>query len=143
MKEISQSNAQSVLDGLFLFNQSQEHSGYCIWEFNNYFIYPLLHGKVRLFYEDNKPIGLVTWCFLSEERSQQFADEEIVLEEDDYLANEGDQLWGVEFIAPYGHARTIMRRMKELHREVYPNEYNQRPVRWKRITTGKQCRGRF
>jgi len=65
-------SAQSVLDGLYLFNQSPSHRGYTLVEFQHYFlVFPVLHQKARFFYEDGKPIGLVTWCWLTEEEKRQ------------------------------------------------------------------------
>lgn len=138
-KDISHTNA--VIDAMFLFNQSKEHIGYCLFEFNAYAIYPILHGKMRLFYQDDKPIGLVTWAYLSDEQAEKFFDDAYMLEERDYLPEDGDQLWGIEFIAPYGNARKIMKAMKQVYYDLYDKP--KRSVHWKRLTNGKQCKGVF
>lgn len=126
----SMSNSQSVVDSLYLFNQSPSHRLYTLVEFNHYLIYPLLHGKIRIFYENQQPISLVTWCWFSDEQAQLFLEGEYDPTEDDYKKDWDDQLWGIEFIAPYGHSRQTMRRMKELSHTLYrDNNY----VHWRRL----------
>lgn len=126
---------QAVLDGLYLFSNSKDHRHYSISEFLSYLVYPVLHNKIQFFYEDGKPVGLVTWCYLSNEKAQAFKDDEYILQEEDYLAESGDQLWGIEFIAPFGtHTFKIMRRMKEVHRDRYGST---RTVYWRRFKARK------
>ena len=98
-----------VVDGLKLFGLSNFHRNYTLKEFTNYFLYPLSHKKIRFFYEGKVPIGLVTWCFLSNEKSEAFFKDEYVIQEEDYRANEGDKLWCIEFIAPFGDALKVAR----------------------------------
>lgn len=120
----------AVLDGLYLFSQSDGHRHYTITEFLRYLVYPVLHSKIEIFYEDGKPVGLVTWCFLPEDIAEEFLADRYVLEEEDYIATDGDQLWGIEFIAPFGHARQIMKSMRDKHFEVYGNG---RDIFWRRF----------
>lgn len=119
----------SVVDGLYLFNQSPAHLGYTLDEFNRYFVYPLLAGKARIFYEGDRPIGLVTWVWLTDEESDGFLNLDWSPSEETYARDEGEQLWGVEFIAPYGHARQIMRAMRNTSRDLYGDV----PVNWRRF----------
>lgn len=111
--------SQSVVDGLYLFNQSPFHRSYTLVEFNHYLVYPLLQGKIRIFYEDQKPVSLVTWCWFSDEQAQRFLNGEFAPNESDYEKDHGDQLWGIEFIAPFGHARLTMKKMRTLTVSVY------------------------
>jgi len=139
LKDISGNSA--LVDALYLFNQSEEHLGYCLFEFNAYLVYPLLNDKLVMFYEDGKPVGLVTWAFLSDDKAEQFAEDAYMLEESDYWREDDDQLWGIEFIAPYGHARQIMKAMKQVYQDRY--DIPKRSVHWKRLHNGKQGRGTF
>lgn len=120
----------AVLDGLYLFSNSDGHRHYTITEFLSYLVYPVLQNKIRFFYEDGKPVGLVTWCFLPEDIASEFLDDRYPLEEEDYIATEGDQLWGIEFIAPFGHARMMMSAMQEEHFNVYGHG---RKIFWRRF----------
>lgn len=121
----------SVLDGIHLFAVSDRHRYYSVYELYHYFIYPLMHDKVRIWHDDNnKPIGLFTWCFLSTEKASAFLNDECLLEEEDYMADGGDEIWGVELIAPYGHARQIVTDLKQQYRDKYGLE---RPIYWRRL----------
>lgn len=120
----------AVLDGLYLFSNSDGHRHYTITEFLSYLVYPVLQNKIRFFYEDGKPVGLVTWCFLPEDIASEFLDDRYVLEEEDYIAADGDQLWGIEFIAPFGHARMMMKAMQDEHFKVYGHG---RKIFWRRF----------
>jgi hemolysin-activating ACP:hemolysin acyltransferase len=131
----NQDHNKSIVDGLYLFGLSEHHSGYIIPEFHHYFTYALLHNKARLFYSNNKPVGVVTWCFLDDDKAEAFADEAYLIEEDDYIAEKGDQLWGIEFIAPFGHTRQMMRSMRDMVHKRYPS-YSK--VHWKRVHTGEK-----
>jgi cytolysin-activating lysine-acyltransferase len=122
----------AVLDGLFLFATSEDHRWYSVAEFYQYFIYPLMYDKLRTWHdEDGKPIGLFTYCFLSSEKAQAFLDDEYVIQESDYLAEDGDEIWGVELIAPFGHARKIVSDLKKEYAEKYGKP---RPIYWRRLS---------
>lgn len=123
--------SSAVVDGLYLFSHSDGHRHYTIAEFLTYLVYPVLHNKIKFFYEDGKPIGLVTWCFLPDDKAQAFLNDDYVLQEDDYVANEGDQLWGIEFIAPFGKVLHIMKSMQQVQTDLYG--VSNRKVYWRRF----------
>lgn len=112
-------NSKLVVDGLYLFSQSEYHSQYTLTAFNHYLILPLLHDKLRIFYDNDKPVSLVTWCWLSDEKADLFLSDQYTPTEDDYVLQSGDQLWGIEYIAPFGHARQTMRNMRRISSELY------------------------
>ena len=119
-----------VVDGLKLFSLSDNHKNYTLREFTNYFLYPLNHRKIRFFYENSQPRGLVTWCFLSHEKSEAFFKDDYIVQEEDYLADEGDQLWCIEFIAPYSNTLKVARGMQQHFRNLYPRGHK---TSWKRF----------
>lgn len=125
-----QSNTKSVVDGLYLFSHSEYHNLYSVWEFQAFWLTPVLAGKARVFYDNDKPVALVTWCFLSEQEGRDFLEDRFIPSEAEYARNDGDQLWGIEFIAPFGHASKAMRGMRELCHVLYGN----RPVLWRRLS---------
>ena len=124
-----------VVDGLKLFSLSDFHKNYTLREFTHYFLYPLKHKKIRFFYEDNKPIGLVTWCFLSNKKSDAFFEDKYVVQEEDYMADQGDQHWCIEYIAPYGDALKVARGMQKHFRNLYPGYHK---TNWKRFGRSTQ-----
>ena len=125
---------KAVLDSLFLFNQSPDHRIYTLVEFNHYALFPIMHDKARLFYEDDKPVGLVTWAWLTPEEGEAFLSETWVPDEEVYKRpNEiGSRLdlWGIEFIAPYGHALQVMRGMRQ-HSLQHLGQHV--PAHWRRL----------
>jgi cytolysin-activating lysine-acyltransferase len=122
-------NSKFVVDALFLCNQSEYHRQYSLLAFNHNIIYPLLHKRLRIYYENNKPVSLVTWCWLTKEQGELFLKDEYSPEETDYQRDIGEQLWGIEFIAPYGHAAETMRLIRKEFHQTY--DFNA-PVHWRR-----------
>lgn len=124
---------KATLDGLYLFNQSPDHRMYTLVEFNHYYILPLLHSKVQLFYEKHMPVGLCTWCWFTEDEAKQFLAEALEPSEEHYSRPDDNtqyQLWGIEFIAPYGHARSVMRGMRDFQKR---QRRKTEKVRWRRL----------
>jgi len=124
---------KATLDGLYLFNQSPGHRVYTLVEFNHYYILPLLHGKVQLFYEEDKPVGLCTWCWFTEDEAKQFLAEALEPSEEHYSRPDDNtqyQLWGIEFIAPFGHARSVMRAMRDYQKQ---HRKKTEKVHWRRL----------
>ena len=125
---------KAVLDSLFLFNQSPDHRIYTLVEFNHYALFPIMHDKARLFYEANRPIGFVSWAWLTPEEGEAFLSETWVPDEEVYKRpNEiGSRLdlWGIEFIAPYGHALQVMRGMRQ-HSLQHLGQHV--PAHWRRL----------
>ena len=125
-------NSDTVLDCLYLFNQSNHHRRYSLLEFNWYLIYPLLHDKICVLYRDNPPVALFTWCWLDEDKAERFLNGKYHLTEYDYTLDTGDQLWGVELIAPFGDVRPTINTIKTTFRGLYGRNT---PVHWRRSHT--------
>lgn len=81
-----------------------------------------------------RPIGLVTWGRLSSEVMQRYISGNTVLSEDDLVS--GDQLFFLDFIAPYGHIKQIVQHIKT---NVFPNE----SAKALRFTEGKKSPARI
>ena len=101
-------NNKAVVDSLELFRQSKWHRGYDVEDVFRYIIAPIKHNKLRLYYQGDKPIGLITWCWLDKEAGEKFLTFNYLITEKDYVSDDKEELWGIEFIAPYGHTKQIM-----------------------------------
>ena len=125
---------KAVLDSLFLFNQSPDHRLYTLVEFNHYCLFPLIHQKARLFYNGDKPIGFVSWAWLTEEEAQDFLSERWMPSEEVHkrpdVIDDQYQLWGIDFIAPYGHSTKVMRGMMKYSQSVLGQRV---PANWRRF----------
>lgn len=65
-----------------------------------------LRQIVFLLGPDDRPLGFATWAHLSDEVSREFADRDPShLPVGDW--NEGANLWIMDFVAPWGHARPL------------------------------------
>jgi cytolysin-activating lysine-acyltransferase len=124
----------TVLDCLYLFNKSDDHRLYTLAEFNSYCLFPLLYKKARLFYDGDQPIGFVSWAWITEEEASEFLSEMWVPSEEAWkrpdVIDDRYHLWGIDFIAPYGHTTKVMRGMMK-HSQT---QLGQRvPANWRRF----------
>ena len=127
-------NRNTVLDCLYLFNQSDDHRLYTLVEFNHYCLFPLIHKKAHLFYENDKPIGFVSWAWLTEEEASEFLSEMWMPSEEVWkrpdVIDDRYQLWGIDFLAPYGHSLKVMRGMMKHSQTVLGQRV---PANWRRF----------
>jgi cytolysin-activating lysine-acyltransferase len=127
-------NRNTVLDCLRLFNKSEDHRLYTLAEFHSYCLFPLLYKKARLFYDGAQPIGFVSWAWITEEEATEFlserwAPDEAVWKRPDIIDDQY-QLWGIDFIAPYGHTTKVMRGMMKHSQTVLGQRV---PANWRRF----------
>ena len=109
----------AVVDGISLLELGDTHSYYTPSEVNTFLLLPIEHNKIRIYYEDTKPIGLITWCWLSTTKSNLFLNDKYQPTAEDYKQDTSDDLWGMEFIAPFGHTRKMMRSIRKTTTELY------------------------
>lgn len=121
---------KALEDGLSLFRQSKWHKSYNVDDIHRYLISPLKHNRIRLYYRQGMPVGLVTWCWLSKENGQKFLDNSYYITEDDYISDKNEEFWAIELIAPHGDVRQIMRLIREEHEAVCGRNEK---VNWRRL----------
>ena len=125
---------KAVIDSLFLFNQSDDHRLYTLVEFSHYCLFPIIHDKCRLFYNNDKPVGFVSWAWLTEEEASEFLSERWMPGEDVWMrsdtVDDRYQLWGIDFITPYGHSLSVMRDMMRHSQSVLGKRV---PAHWRRF----------
>lgn len=113
---------KAIGDSLELLTKGDVHTKYTPQEIISYLLLPINNNRIRLYYQDSKPIGLVTWCWLPPDKATLFLEDKYSLTNEDYLLeNPGPdyQLWGIEFITPYGHAHKVMKAIRKEHKEMY------------------------
>jgi len=125
---------KAVVDCLYLFNQSEDHRLYTLSEFNHYCIFPLLHKKARLFYDGDKPVGYVSWAWLTEDEVEKFLSQMWIPPEEVWkrpdIIDDRYQHWGIDFIAPYGHSTKVMRGMMKHSQTILGKRV---PANWRRF----------
>ena len=79
---------------------------------------PVLLNQYRIYRNaKGQPIAFVTWARFSENAEKSYLSGQKVLSREDWKS--GDFVYVTDFIAPYGHARKIVR---DLLANVFPNE---------------------
>lgn len=116
-------------DGRFLFLRSKYHKNYSPDELYAYLVLPCKKNAIRLYYRNDKPIGLVTWCWFEPDKAKDFVNFEYLPVATDYEKRPNTELWGIEFITPYGDAKSVMSAIKEEYRNLYGEETK---VKWRR-----------
>jgi hemolysin-activating ACP:hemolysin acyltransferase len=67
---------------------------------------------------------------LNKEAGKDFLNDEYYITEEDYVEDSKQELWGIEFIAPYGNTRQIM----SMLRKEYHNTYTRKEkINWRRL----------
>lgn len=121
---------KATVDGLKLLRQSKWHWDYNVDDVFRYLIAPIKYNRIRLYYSGDEPIGLITWCWLDKESGKKFLTFNYHISEQDYVNDDKEELWGIEFIAPYGNARELMRMIRQEHNSVYGRNEK---VNWRRL----------
>ena len=103
-------------EATLLLLQSPRHRGYALHQLDSYVLTPLRLGQFQIYRSRRGPVGFVAWAFLEPETARAYAAGDHELEPADWRA--GDELWFIEFIAPAGHAATIVR---DLRRRLFPD----------------------
>ena len=116
-------------DGRYLFLRSEYHKDYGPDALYAYLVLPCKKDAIRIYYRDDKPVGLITWCWFEPSKAEEFVNFEYLPVETDYEKRPGTELWGIEFITPYGDARSVMSSIKEEYRNIYGEETK---VKWRR-----------
>ncbi|MBV6627271.1 MAG: toxin-activating lysine-acyltransferase [Rivularia sp. (in: Bacteria)] len=98
-----------------LMGSSQLHRQYQIADITERFIPSLIHNQFRYYEINGNPIGFVNWAWLSDEVEEKYSTGEYVLSLDEWVG--GNNLWFPEFVAPFGHARLIV---KDLRSNILP-----------------------
>ncbi|MFZ8865313.1 MAG: toxin-activating lysine-acyltransferase [Rickettsiales bacterium] len=95
---------------------SNLHRRYLINDIGALFIPSIDCNQFRLYKEGGKPVGFVSWAYLTSEIDQKYAQGTYNLKYKDWYA--GEKLWFLDFAAPFGHAKKIF---AELRNELFPN----------------------
>ena len=105
---------EDLIDVLWLMDKAEVQGKFFIRDLKNVIYPPLELGQYELFYGPaGKPIGFCSWAFLTQEAREGFLDRTRPLAPLDW--NAGTELWFMDFIAPYGGVREMVRQLYALH----------------------------
>ncbi len=101
---------------IWLMKHAQYHSQWPVWSVDNDIVPALLHEQFRLYSDNNgKPAGFATWAWLDDSAREQLLANEEPLEVPQW--NSGLHLLFADFVAPWGHTRSIL---TDLRTNVFP-----------------------
>ena len=95
---------------------SNLHRKYFVDDIGTEFIPPINLNQFRLYKKNTEPIALVTWAFLTKELEEKYATGDYSLRPKDW--NAGDRGWIIDFLAPFGHAKEVI---KDLKNNIFPD----------------------
>ncbi|MEL6353883.1 MAG: toxin-activating lysine-acyltransferase [Cyanobacteria bacterium J06627_28] len=109
--DITMQNRIHLLGSLLhLAMHSPLHRQYTLNELEEQFVASLLHDQFRYYEVAGSPVGFVNWAWLTDELSRKYSTGQYTLALDEWQG--GSQLWFPEFIAPFGHARAMVRDLR-------------------------------
>ena len=101
---------------VWLMSQSPYHKQLFISDLEWFVMTPVMHQQFRLFYAQNKPVGVVLWALVDDEVAARLAQGITKLRPQDWKS--GDQLWVVEVISPFGAPEAMV---QNLRTQVFPD----------------------
>lgn len=81
---------------------------------------PIRHGKALVYQEEGQPKGFMTWAFLHPHQVDGYLNKTRKIKSIDFMRNEGE-LWFIDFIAPYGNTRKVVRAFQKEFQSLYPS----------------------
>ncbi len=84
----------------WLLTQSPAHKGFFISDIEWMIMVPVMLQQFRLFYDQDKPVGVVLWAKINKEVEERLMAGNARMRPQDWKS--GETLWVVEIIAPFG-----------------------------------------
>lgn len=103
---------------IWLMSQSEYHKKWSMKNFDLEIVTPLLHNQLKIYFDENQnPVGLASWAWIGDEQKKRVLADKGVLDFDEW--HSGKHLLFHDYIAPWGHAKAIL---KDLRTHEFPNE---------------------
>ncbi len=99
------------------------HRNSSLLEFERSVFLPIHHNQFRIYKRNGKPIGFVSWAYLTAELGEQYIKGKFDFKPEYW--NIGEELWFIDFITPFGDARAVV---SDLRNNVFPNEIAYAPL---------------
>ena len=99
-----------IEDVLKLMLQSDIHRKWFVHDLERLILPAIAAGKMKVFYENDEPIGMYSHAFLSPEAAKGYLLKTRKIQPEDWSTDHGSgDLYVIDFIAPYGNAHRIAR----------------------------------
>lgn len=108
--------AQIIGDFVNVMLGSKMYRRYDIEDIEAVFFPAIYLNQFRIYHQNNQAIAFVTWAKLSKEIEREYIINNKNLTIDEW--NSGDNIWAMDFSAPYGHAKEVIKDLKD---NIFPN----------------------
>jgi hemolysin-activating ACP:hemolysin acyltransferase len=105
---------------LRLLLDSEYHKHYSKEDVIRTIVAPIKNKKALAVFKDDRIVSLLTWAFLNKEQVDGYLSKTRKLRAKDFEQTEGD-LWFIDFIAPYGDVKTIIKEYQREFSVLYPD----------------------
>ena len=103
---------ESLLGSIaWLMLRSQIHKHLFITDLEWLIIPPVMLKQMRIFRNQNTPIGYISWASLTQEAEERFLKGNARISPKDW--NAGDRLWIIDFISPFGAGNQFLKLVQE------------------------------
>ncbi len=120
---------QAMGHALWLMMQSPLHRHLFIADLEWMLVPPVALGQFRLWRQENRPIGFVTWALVAPEVEERLRRGDIRLKPAEWKS--GDAVWLMDTILPFGGAEAAIKETKQM---VFPD----RPVNVVKFTADRR-----
>ena len=100
--------------------KSPTHRKWALGEVERLIMPPLSLDQYRLFDNGVTPIGFVSWAFLTKRAAIGYETRTRKLRPEDW--NAGDRVWFIDFIAPGGRVREMVRLLDKERHKLFPGQ---------------------
>jgi len=111
-----------------LMMNSSIHKHFRVCDITNIIIPALRLNQFRIYRSDDTPVGFVSWAYFSDEIEKKYTASSMLLKIEDWTS--GDNLFFIDFIAPFGHGRKII---QDLRNNIFPNREMAKALRFKQV----------
>ncbi|MGF1748667.1 MULTISPECIES: toxin-activating lysine-acyltransferase [Vibrio] len=108
---MNEKEMQLIGEVSWLLLQSEVHRDYPLHVLESRFLNAIRMGQCRFFYDEQGPIGIVTWAQVTREWHEKLTDDDVWLPEVEW--NRGNYLWFMDFVAPFGNCTAIRRSLSQ------------------------------
>ena len=108
--ETQRTVASTLGEIVWLMSQSPAHKTFFISDLEWMIMVPVMLQQFRIFYDQQKPIGVALWGFVNDEVEERLMGGNAKLKPQDWKS--GNKLWVVEIIAPFGGHEAMLQDLK-------------------------------
>lgn len=119
----------------YLSGYSPLHSVYTAAMIRHIFLPPIILNQYLLYESQQEPIAFCSWGFLSDQKLYQALNEKYILAPEDWQS--GSHLFFPDFLAPFGHGKTVINDLRKLFVGRSANALRLKPLPDKNVAMKK------